>query len=56
MTVEMWIQLYYGGVNAWFAEANNTSPQNVAQWIKKGYLIIGGQLYAPRRPIRNPLA
>lgn len=46
-----YIEKYYGGVRADFARAAGVSPQQVTQWVSKGFIVIGNKLYSPRREL-----
>lgn len=47
------IQKHYGGNKAAFAKAQGVQPQQVTQWINKGFIVVGGVLYSPRRELKR---
>ncbi len=49
MTLQEYIKLHYNGNNAEFARACEVKPQQITQWINKGFIVVGDQLYSPRR-------
>ena len=48
-----YIELNHGGNQAAFAESVNVKPQQITQWIKKGFIVVDGALYSPRRVLKN---
>jgi len=46
-----YIALHHCGSQAGFARANNVQRQQVTQWINKGFIVVGGTLYSPRRKL-----
>ena len=53
MTLIDYIQKHYGGNQAAFAKAQEVKPQQVTQWINKGFIVIGNKLYSPGRELRD---
>ncbi|MCT6516533.1 helix-turn-helix domain-containing protein [Proteus vulgaris] len=51
MTLQEYIKLNYNGNNAEFARACEVKPQQITQWINKGFIVIDHQLYSPRREL-----
>ena len=48
-----YIQKNYGGNQAAFAEVQSVKPQQVTQWIRKGFIVVDGVLYSPRRELKR---
>lgn len=46
-----YINQYYGGNHAAFARAQGTNPTQVSDWKRKGYIVVGHQLYSCRRKL-----
>jgi len=53
MELNDFINKYHSGNKAAFAEANGVLPQQVTQWVNKGFIVVGGILYSPRRELKN---
>jgi len=51
MPLNEYITIYYGGVQASFASAVGVKPQQVTQWIDKGFIVVDHVLYSPRREL-----
>ncbi|WP_290012774.1 hypothetical protein [Proteus terrae] len=51
MTLQEYIKLHYNGNNAEFARACEVKPQQITQWINKGFIVVEHQLYSPRREL-----
>jgi hypothetical protein len=51
MTLTEHIQKQYGGNQAAFAQSQNVKPQQITQWIAKGFIVVDGVLYSPRREL-----
>lgn len=55
MLVKDYIEKHYGGHQAAFARACDTTPQQVTKWINKGYVVVDGQLFKPMRDVPRPI-
>ena len=51
MNLQAYIKKYYRGIQADFARASGVQPQQVTQWIDKGFIVVRGKLYSPRRDL-----
>ncbi|HHR6028032.1 TPA: hypothetical protein ACS70J_000251 [Providencia alcalifaciens] len=51
MTLIEYIGKYYSGSQAAFAASCGVKPQQVTQWINKGFIVVEGALYSPRREL-----
>lgn len=47
------IDLHFGGNQRAFAAAQGVQPPQVKQWIQKGFIVVDGQLYSPRRELKT---
>tara|TARA_R110002126_G_scaffold109171_2_gene246130 strand:+ start:468 stop:644 length:177 start_codon:yes stop_codon:yes gene_type:complete len=47
-----YIKNKHGGNQSAFASAQNVKPPQVTQWINKGFIVIDGVLYSPRRELK----
>lgn len=54
MTLIEYIEQHYDGVKARFARATGVERQQVTQWIDKGFIVVDGVLYSPRRELPSP--
>jgi len=55
MTLQEYIDKYYGGVKARFARAQGISPQHLNDWFKHGYVVSDNHvLYSMRRQLIAP--
>lgn len=45
------IKTHHSGNQAAFAAAQGVKPQQVTQWINKGFIVVNGELYSPRRTL-----
>ncbi len=36
-----------------FAACNEVKPQQVTQWLNKGFIVLDGVLYSPRRTLKK---
>jgi len=52
-TLLEWIKLHFEGNQRAFAEAQGVMPPQVTQWIQKDFIVVGGQLYSPRRELKT---
>lgn len=52
MKLADYIDLYYGGVQTRFADSQGVLPQQVTQWIRKGFVVVDHVLYSPRRELK----
>jgi DNA-binding transcriptional regulator YdaS (Cro superfamily) len=48
-----YIKENFNGNQAAFAKAQGVQPPQVTQWINKGFIVIDGRLYSPRRHLKN---
>lgn len=46
-----YINRRFNGNRAEFARHMGVFPHKVSEWVKKGWVVVGGQLYGPRRGI-----
>ena len=51
MSLIDYIAAKYSGSQVEFAKAQGVMPQQVTQWIKKGFIVVDGLLYSPRRKL-----
>lgn len=51
MTLIEYIEKYYSGNQAAFAASCGVKPQQVTQWINKGFIVVEGALYSHRREL-----
>lgn len=51
MTLADYIKAHYNGAKAEFAKAQGVKPPQVYQWLEKGFIVVDGVLYSPRRPL-----
>ena len=52
-TLLEWIDKHFEGNQRAFAAAQGVQPPQVTQWIQKGFIVVGGQLYSPRRELKT---
>lgn len=52
-TLLEWIDLHFVGNQRAFAAAQCVKPPQVTQWIKKDFIVVGGQLYSSRRELKT---
>lgn len=52
-TLLEWIDFYFKGNQRTFAALQGVQPPQVTQWIKKGFIVVNGQLYSPRRELKT---
>lgn len=45
------IDLHFDGNQRAFAAAQGVKPQQVTQWLKKGFIVVDGELYSHRRKL-----
>ena len=50
-TVNQYLVKNFNGNRRFMADANNTSTGHVRNWEEKGWIVIDGVLYAPRRKL-----
>ena len=48
-----YIDRHFKGRQIDFATAQGVRPQQVTQWITKGFIVVDHQLYSPRRAINK---
>lgn len=46
-----YIKKEHGGNQAAFALSEGVKPPQVTQWINKGFIVVDGVLYSPRRTL-----
>lgn len=51
MTLLEYINKYFEGNKAAFAEQQSVKPQQITQWINKGFIVVEHTLYSPRREL-----
>lgn len=51
MNLSDYINTYFGGKQADFARAEKVLPQQVTQWINKGFIVIDHTMYSVRREL-----
>lgn len=51
MPLEEYIQKYFEGNKSAFASHCGVKPQQITQWINKGFIVVEHQLYSPRREL-----
>lgn len=47
-----YIAKYHGGSQKAFADSLGVMPQQVTQWLSKGFVVIDHHLYSPRRALK----
>lgn len=52
MKLTEYIDKYFDGSKAEFARAEGVKPPQIHQWIDKGFIVIDGVLYSPRRDLK----
>jgi len=52
-TLLEFIDLHFDGNQRAFAAAQGVQPPQVTQWIQKEFIVVGGQLYSPRRELKT---
>ncbi len=52
-SLQSWIDDRFGGNQRAFAAAQGVQPPQVTQWIQKGFIVVGGTLYSPRRELKT---
>lgn len=52
-TLKEWIGSNFNGNQSAFAAAQGVQPPQVTQWIKKGFIVVHGNLYSPRRALKT---
>lgn len=55
MNLNQYIQEAYQGNKAAFARDQNVHPQQVSEWVRKGFIVVEGLLYSPRRALMPAL-
>lgn len=53
MLLTDYIRENFHGNQRYFASHVGVMPAQVTQWIKKGFIVVDGILYSPRRVIKN---
>jgi DNA-binding transcriptional regulator YdaS (Cro superfamily) len=53
MKLQAYINQRYQGNQAAFARAQGVKPQQISQWINKGFIVIDGSLYSHRRKLND---
>ena len=52
-TLLEWIDLHFEGSQRAFAAAQGVQSPQVTQWIQKDFIVVNGQLYSPRRELKD---
>ena len=52
MKLTEYIEKYFDGNKAAFAKSEGVLAPQVHQWIDKGFIVIDGVLYSPRRELK----
>ena len=55
MKITDYINKHHSGNKSDFARANDVLPQQVTQWVNKGFIVLDGVLYSPRRDLLGKL-
>lgn len=50
MSLEQFIKENYES-KADFARKQGVLPQQITDWVNKGFIVVGGKLYSPRREL-----
>jgi DNA-binding transcriptional regulator YdaS (Cro superfamily) len=53
MNLVDYINKQYNGSQAAFAKAQGVKPPQVTQWLNKGFIVVNGVLYSPRRELNK---
>ena len=53
MTLEKYIENHFDGNKSEFAKAQNVHRQQVTRWVNEGFIVVSGQLFSPRRQLKN---
>lgn len=48
-----YIDSEFGGSQRAFASAQGVQPAQVTQWLNKGFIVVRGELYSPRRKLNE---
>jgi hypothetical protein len=51
-SLAQWIKDNHGNNQRAFATAQGVEPPQVTQWLKKGFIVVDGQLYSLRRTLK----
>ena len=54
LSLHDYINRYFGGVQADFADAQGVSRQQVTQWLNKGFIVVDHVLHSKRRDLNPP--
>lgn len=54
MKLNDYITRHYGGNQSQFAACQGVKPQQITQWINKGFVVVDGVLCSPRRVLNPP--
>ncbi|MBF4177261.1 hypothetical protein [Lelliottia nimipressuralis] len=46
------IEKYFNGSKQQFADSEGVKVPQVYQWIEKGFIVVNGSLYSPRRKLK----
>jgi len=52
-TLLEFIGLHFDGKKSAFGRAQGVSRQQVREWVEKGFIVVVGQLYSPRRELKT---
>ena len=50
-TLREYIEIKYSGSQRAFAKEQGVKPQQVTQWLDKGFIVVNDVLYSPRREL-----
>jgi len=50
-----YIKQNFEGSQRAFAVSQGVLPQQVTQWINKGFIVVDGELYSPRRKLKRAI-
>lgn len=53
MKLTNYIAVYFNGSQTAFSEKQGVKPQQVTQWIKKGFIVVDHVLYSSRRELET---
>jgi len=50
-----YIANHFEGNQRAFAKAQGVLPQQVTQWVNKGFIVVNDELYSPRRKLKRAI-
>ena len=53
VTLQQYIDKYFGGSKARFAEAQRVKPPQVTQWLNKSIVVVDDEMYSRRRKLNR---